>query len=161
MKDVYGSTWTLQLMIGFILLFVAFLTLTISYSKVFSMKNEVISILEKYRGYNDTSSTLINNFLRNSNYTTTGTCFDDENPVENPMLAVDNLAANPNVANEGDRYLFCIEQERKEGFKDTLTRVNYEVTLFYRFNLPIIGNIATFRVKGKTTDMIDREDFFD
>ena len=48
MKEVYGSTWTLQLMIGFILLFVAFLTLTITYSKVFKLKNEVLSIIEKY-----------------------------------------------------------------------------------------------------------------
>ena len=161
MKDVYGSTWTLQLMIGFILLFVTFLTLTITYSKVFKVKNEVISIIEKYQGFTDNSAELINNYLRNSKYMTMGRCLDANYNTSNPMLAVDNYS-NSNASNAvtNERYFYCIEKKRKQGYNDSLARINYEVTLFYSFNVPILGDIATFRVKGKTTDMIDRTDQF-
>ncbi|MBQ4583981.1 MAG: hypothetical protein IJA94_03750 [Bacilli bacterium] len=162
MKDVYGSTWTLQLMIGFILLFVAFLTLTITYSKVFKVKNEVISIIEKYQGYTDVSAEIINNYLRNSGYMTMGRCVDQNNPTENPMLGINDYNdINAQNVTENENYFYCIEQERKQGFNDSLTRVNYEVTLFYSFNVPILGDIARFTVKGKTSDMIDRKDQFD
>ena len=31
--------------------------------------------------------------------------------------------------------------------------INYEVIMFYTFNIPMFGNIATFEVKGTTIDL--------
>lgn len=157
MKDVYGSTWTLQLMIGFILLFVSFLTLTITYSKVFKVKNEVISIIEKYNGFNEDSASIINSYLLNSGYNTLGRCEGD-----NQIIGINDFNDNQGEeANEGTRYHYCVEKEDKRSYNDSIAQTTYEVTLFYRFNIPIIGDISVFTVKGKTTDLIDREDLFD
>ena len=51
MRESISESWTIQIVAAFILLFVAFLALMISYSKCFKTKNEVISIAEKYRGF--------------------------------------------------------------------------------------------------------------
>ena len=147
MKDVYGSTWTLQLVFGFILLFVAFLTLTISYSKVFRMKNEVITIIEKYGGYNAQSAEIINNYLSSSGYQNTGRCENKH------TLGVTSLDGTPSSVNNGTRYAYCVSKE--EANNDALSDVNYEVVLFYKFNIPILGDIASFTVKGKTADMVN------
>ena len=56
MRESVGSTWIFQLAIIFILIFSAYLAITINYSKTFKVKNEVISILEKYEGLTDSSS---------------------------------------------------------------------------------------------------------
>lgn len=162
MKEVYGSTWTLQLMLGFILLFVTFLTLTISYSKVFRVKNDVLSIIEKYEGFNDTSIELVNNYIKNSGYTTTGVCIPNGESADNPIKGISNL--NDTSADEavpGERYSYCIEKETKSKYEGgSLTSINYEITMFYKFNLPILGNMITFTIKGKTTDMVDKDDLF-
>ena len=50
MREVSGSTWVFQLMIIFILIFACFLCLVINYSKAYRVKNEVLSIIEKYEG---------------------------------------------------------------------------------------------------------------
>lgn len=159
MKEVYGSTWTLQLMIGFILLFVAFLTLTITYSKVFRIKNDVLSIIEKYEGYNGTSIPLINNYLRNSGYTTIGTCVN-EGDIKGVSDLEDVSEASADDVNAGQRYFYCIEKERKRSSGNSITTISYEITMFYEFNLPILGDLITFTVKGKTTDMVDKDDVF-
>ena len=53
MRQSIGSTWLIQLMILFILLFVGFIILTVNHSKVVRTKDEMINIVEKYEGYND------------------------------------------------------------------------------------------------------------
>ena len=50
MREVSGSTWVLQIMLIFILIFACFLTLVINYSKAYRVKNEMLSIIEKYEG---------------------------------------------------------------------------------------------------------------
>lgn len=149
MKEVYGSTWTLELMLGFILLFVAFLTLTINYSKVFKMKNDILSIIEKYGGYNDTSKEIIDNYLETSGYKTIGTCNADADQ------SVGILNRQLEKLNNGKKYNYCITREKAES--DNVTNINFEVIMFFKFNIPIIGDIATFKVDGKTSDMLDNE----
>ena len=63
MRESIGSTWILQLIIVFILLFVSFLTLSLSYSKSYKVKNETLSVIEKYEGLTQDSVSIINNYL--------------------------------------------------------------------------------------------------
>ena len=44
MRQAIGTTWIMQLVIIFMLIFVAFLALTINYTKAFKMKNREIHI---------------------------------------------------------------------------------------------------------------------
>ena len=68
MRQAIGTTWIMQLVIIFMLIFVAFLALTINYTKAFKIKNELVTIIEKYEGLNYGTSNqsgsidLINNY---------------------------------------------------------------------------------------------------
>ena len=63
MREVIGGTWLTQLVIVIMFVFVAFLALSMNYSKAFRVKNEVISFVEKNEGITKNSVELINNYL--------------------------------------------------------------------------------------------------
>lgn len=133
MRESIGESWTIQIVAAFILLFVAFLALIISYSKTFKIKNEVISIIEKYEGPTEEALAIVSNYLKAANYKGSG-----------------NIIA-------GYKGYECGSSKCKYYLKPNLvqndTLVNYDVILFYSFNIPAFGNIATFQVKGKTIDL--------
>ena len=81
MRQAIGSTWIMQLVIIFMLIFVAFLALTINYTKAFKIKNELVTMIEKYEGLSvgkNGSVALINNYLKYNNYTIKSTCEEGE-----------------------------------------------------------------------------------
>ena len=49
MRDAFGSTFMFKLIIIFIVFYVSFMTIAVSYAKVFRVKNGVIDILEQYQ----------------------------------------------------------------------------------------------------------------
>ncbi len=157
MRETIGSTWTFQLIFGFILLFVSFLTVTISYSKSFRIRNEMTSIIEKYGGFNAKSIGIINGYIKSVGYRNTGKCGSGDE-----ILGIDNYEnTKPRTSDYSDskRYLYCVKKEKVDN--GTVSDVYYEVILFYKFDLPIIGDISTFKVRGKTTDMTNaKNDLF-
>ena len=148
MRESFGSTWTMQLMFGFTFLFVSFLAITISYSKAFRVRNEVISIIEKYGGISDRSSQTIANYVRSSGYRTQGRCNAEAGKLVYGITSDGDLQE----AN-GGLYLGCIKKDKINN--NAISNVIYEVTMFYKFNLPIVGDVTTFVIKGKTTDLVD------
>lgn len=149
MRQAIGSTWIMQLVIVFMLLFVAFLALTINYTKAYKIKNEVVSILEKYEGPNsgeNGSISIVNNYLRYHGYRSVGSCSDDSFGA----TSLDSSTLVPAIA--GNKYYYCVRRvgTSTQTFPD---RVNYELELFFRFNLPLLGDIFTFRVTGETIDI--------
>lgn len=156
MKESISESWTIQIVAAFILLFVSFLALIISYSKCFKTKNEVISIAEKYRGFTDVSVPIINGYLNSSNYKGSGKC-------ENKTLSYDQgsfgMPVGGNTLEEiqdDQKYRYCIYRRISDNTKDwdgTGTLVTYEVVMFYSFNIPFLGNIFTFEVSGNTVEL--------
>lgn len=134
MKESIGQSWTIQIVAAFILLFVAFLTLMISYSKCFKTKNEVISIIEKYEGMTSKSEKIIKDFLVSANYKGYGNCPTGYKGYEQV---------------KNNRFKYCI----KPNMVSDATLVYYDVIMFYSFNLAAFGNIMTFEVKGRTIDL--------
>lgn len=49
MRDAFGSTFMFKLIIIFIVFYVSFMTIAVSYAKVFRVKNGIIDILEQYQ----------------------------------------------------------------------------------------------------------------
>ena len=164
MRETIGSTWIYQLVILFILIFVSFLILALTYSKSFKTKNEVLNIIEKYEGVNKDSVAIINNYLTTSGYKTMGGCPDDHDGAY--WIASNNLEATSLVkAKTNEKYYYCLKRKNssKPSTGKTLSSkfVFYEVALFYKFNLPVIGNISTFTVNGVTSDIIGTKDLYD
>lgn len=141
MREATGGAWLFGLIITFMFLFVAFLTVMINYSTAFKTKNEIVSIIEEYEGLSsgDASSiAIINKYLRNIGYSATGSCETGWNGAVD-LSETDKLESSPQNA------YYCV--------KPTFTNDNegyYEVQLFINFDIPVFGRIATIRVKGET-----------
>lgn len=139
MRQAIGGTWLIQLMVLFILLFAGYIILTLNYSKTIKVKNEIVSIIEKYEGLNTESIELINSYLLASGYISTGTCQSGSG-----IYATDDYSGSYlEPAQAGKRYHYCIKK-----YKGANTSYYYQVTVFYKFNLPVLGDISTFTVKG-------------
>lgn len=138
MKSTITLSTTYKAVLIFTFIFAAFLTLSITYNRVYKLKNETMSIIEKYEGVTKKSIGIVNNYLKNSGYGQTGNCLEDEYGVKD--LELDS--GEP--AQSGEKYYYCY---KKNGTKNN---VYYNITLFYRFNLPFLGDLMTYRVTGVT-----------
>ncbi len=149
MKEVSSSTWIFSLVITFIFLFTCFLTLSISYSKAYKMKNELLTILEKYEGLTADSHVIINNYLEYNGYKTMGKC-----PID--YYGEDTLKSSPHNINQAEtnkNYYYCIQKINEGNNKS-----NFKIKIFYKFNLPVIGEITTFSVSGTTNSIINHSE---
>ncbi|MDE6284890.1 MAG: hypothetical protein K2M17_04020 [Bacilli bacterium] len=156
MREVSGTTWTFQIIILFILIFACFLTLVLSYSKAYIAKNEMLSIIEKYEGITlDNGSkigslTIINSYLSDRGINTRGSCPASEGRID--WYGVKNYDGTYEKSTGGSGYLYCFS------LNGTTGKQYYNVMLFYKFNLPVIGEIAKFKVKGRTDTFIGNKD---
>ena len=155
MRESMGGAWLLQLMIVFILLFVAFLTVSINYTRAFRVKNEVLSFLEREEGLTNKATVandfggayqLINNYLKLSGYKNKGACPIGENYKGITSLDVDN---GNEYVEDGTKYYYCVKKTRTQ--KNNNQAAYYDVILFFDFNLPVFGNITTYSVVGTTS----------
>jgi hypothetical protein len=157
MRESMGTSWLFQIVIMFVLIFVAYLTVTINYSKGFKTKNEVITILEKYEGLTDGgtsgygSITVINNYLSGVGYSATGSCPSEYYGAKS---LTNNTYSNFEYVDgsSGSKYYYCIKKVTGY-YEHKPTRSYYMVTLFVNMNLPSIGHIADFQATGRTTDL--------
>lgn len=142
MRQSIGNVWLIQIMVIFILLFAGYIILTLNYSKTIKVKNELVSIIEKYEGLNENSIELLNSYLLANTYVTTGSCAAHAGVYGATDYSVNELEP---VTDPKAKYLYCVKK-----YKGAKTSNYYQITVFYKFNLPILGYISSFTVKGTT-----------
>ncbi len=170
MRESIGTTWTYMLVITFTLIFTGFLIIVMSFTKTYKVKNEMTTIIEKYEGLtkehyaNEKDSNgivkrvkkdygsinIINNYLKSVNYTTKWTCktTDDLNFIYYGASDLDSLTLKKiDKTSKPEKYYYCL------GINSQKKIVSIQV--FFNFNVPILGRIGTFRVKGETNEMLN------
>ena len=158
MRESVGTSWIMGLAVVFILIFSAYLTIILNYSKTFRVKNTVVSIIEKYEGFksgNGNSMGIVNNYLLSSGYKQTGICPDG-------YYGATTLAGN-NVDSEYEfisgssnkKYFYCIKKVSvyNSTLADKPQKYYYRVILFTNNDLPVLGNVFTFTAQGRTIDL--------
>lgn len=148
MREAIGGTWIYQLVIIFMLIFVAFLALTMNYTKAFKVKNDVLSIIEKYEGMSKKSIPIVNNYLLSSGYRTMGSCRDGEVGSQDLKSTVLKKAASD------QKYYYCVSKISTATVANDY-RAKYKIRIFLKFDLPVIGNLFTFEVEGTSVDIIN------
>lgn len=153
MREAVGGTWLTQLVIVIMFVFVAFLALSMNYSKAFRVKNEILSIIEKKEGILQNNNAngsifLINNYLKNSGYNTVGRCEKGSygfniNSVHATLI---------NDGNKNNKFNYCISKTKSAAINFP-NRAYYKVKIFFKFNLPVVGDVYTFKVDGETKDV--------
>ena len=173
MRESIGGTWTMQIVIVFILFFVAFITLTINYTRAFKVKNEVINIIEREEGFTYSGSQnmddgagareLIASYLTNNNYSATGRCPVGWVGVKSIAIADADVDTNYEVIDENNKrnkYYYCLDKIQVP-IKDVAnanlynynTRSYYKVRLFFKFSIPVFGDLTTFNVEGESNEV--------
>lgn len=142
MREAIGGTWIFGIVVTFIVLFSSFLAISVNYSKAFHVKNEVVSIIEKYEGYNESSQEAIANYMSGYGYSVRGSC------------------SNRGEGYDGTngKYRYCISCVTTN---DTLKKTYYTATVFFKLDLPVIGDIFTFPVSGGSKSIHFSTDFYD
>lgn len=179
MKASISSIWLIGLVITFLLIFSAYIIITVDYSATFNMKNDVLSIIEKNKGLtlstgeqvdsviksgekvtsNIGSLRTINAYLSANGYKAKGYCgknSDGEKWVGVKSLDYETSSADAlidrNVTN--GKYYYCIARfgtGRSAG--DGYESVYYQVQLFYKFEIPVLNQLLPVRVDGTTDEV--------
>lgn len=175
MRESIGSTWIFQLVIIFILIFVSFLILSLTYSKAYKNKNEILNIIEKSEGVTSNTVGIINNYLHQNGYSIKYRC-----PSNGEWLGATDLTDNSleRVLDNNKDYYYCVrrrsanridQSSSKKNLNDQkrstkmsrVKKVYYEIKIFFRFNIPILETLNTFTIDGTTNDIFETNDLFD
>ena len=158
MKTSIGGAWIFQLVIVFMLLFVSFLVVSLNYSKTFRLQNEVVDIIERSEGLTDQISTdgrsdggiqLIANYLTYSGYNVKGYCQDGYYGA----ISLDGNGSDDfELAKSDTKYYYCFRKQIVYFDKKT-NMAYYDIDMFFSFDLPVLGNLFTFRVSGQTLEI--------
>ncbi len=135
MRESIGGTWIFSLVIVFIVLFTGYLAVSVNYSRAFKVKNGIISIIEQDEGHNLTAQEDITAYLNSSSYFVYGTCGSNEQGFGK---------ANA----QSSKYRYCISKVVNND--TTIPSTRYYVKVFFRLDLPVLGDILTFPITGET-----------
>jgi len=181
MKNAISNVWLLGIVVLFIFLFSGYLAVTINYTKTFKVKNEMLTMIEKQKGVTDIptptqknsiikSGSQVNTnvgslqvmslYLYGSGYKTLGGCDQDTEAtlvgkwygVKDFGISNGNNEVMPSYeeAVKGHKYLFCFSKGSNKN-----NSVFYRVQVFYKMELPVVGDIFTFRVEGTTAEIFN------
>lgn len=163
MREAIGGTWLFNLVIFFVLLFTGYMCLSINYSKAFSVKDKIITEIERNGGIKDISNAdkkdkTINNiakYLQEVGYRTTGNCNGYDYGCNREGICT-SIASGSN-----SNYSYCLKEIKAS---DTYTNAKdgefifvnyYKVKVFYQLDLPVIRQLFNFSIKGDTKLLYD------
>lgn len=140
MRESIGGAWILGIVMTFVVLFASFLAISINYSKAFKVKNNVVDLIEKNEGMSERTAKEIYSYLQSEGYILKSNCNTAEGFVGFDM---------EDTVSGGRDALYCVKENKTE--TDTaLNKSYYTVQVFFRLDLPILGEIFTFKVSGET-----------
>lgn len=143
MKAATGNAMLMNIIIVFLVIVMALLVTSISYTKAFRIKNRIVDIIEYYDGNFDDAGTKtnitneINNSLSSVGYRLNGS---------NKCKEIDNKQA----ISLNSSYQVCIYEY------DNSTRGKYyKVIAYMYFDVPVVGGILNIPVSGETKVFYD------
>lgn len=141
MRESIGGTWLFGLVITFIVFFASFLAVSVNYSKAFNVKNNVVDLLGKYEGNNCRARKAIGKYLNSVGYLVPGKCSTDDE--------YQGYLLNGEEATDASKALYCVKTIEIDS-STTLDKKYYGVEVFFKIDLPVFGDLTTFRIKGET-----------
>lgn len=137
MRDAFGGTFMIKLILIFIAIYIAFMAVALNYAKAFRVKNKIIDIIEQNEGiddYNDTNGVLgdINTYLNTVSY----------------YVSLDNIEASNRDNKHCYQRGYCIEEYSIK--LNDIDSKYYKVTTYIRINFPFFGLNFTIPIQGET-----------
>lgn len=137
MRESIGSIALYNIIIVFIVVTFAILAGTMSYSKAFKVNNRIINAIEKYEGYNEFSSPIIDRDLLSIGYQSQSRTYDCSK--RNGYNAMINL---------NQSYNFCVYEMPVETNEWKDRYVEYGVVSYIYLDFPLLGEFIRVPVYG-------------
>lgn len=148
MRESIGGAWLLGLVMVFMMVFIAFVSISLNYSKVYILKTNMITVLEEYQGLNTLSVEKLDNLINSSGYMGRLTCSSKD---YDKVLGVTNKIVSVNPTNKQS---YCVTREVRDAQDGTENKYYYNVIVTFAFSLPVLGDIFDFKVSGETNAII-------
>ncbi len=134
MREATGNALLVGMVTSMIAIIMIFFVGSLSYSKSYRIKNYIINIIEKNRGWSDSNAQTVNDYLKKVGYNMkSGNVCPSMNDHSCTLL-------NSNTSG----YDYCIYQCKDGGFDF------YRVVTYMKFDFPVINNTLKFKVQGET-----------
>ena len=164
MKEAIGGSYIFEIVIVFIALFSAFLVYSISYTKAFKVKNEIISLIEQNQGYtlmaNDANISLMTDqeliddgsveaeaYRRIVNYGYKHDILDGNSDLCYMNGTNVNIAAGDNLKGDMMPGGYCLY---KLCSRDKTMNTTYKVVAFIALKIPIMNVVVRVPIAGET-----------
>lgn len=163
MKESMGGTQIMILVILLVLIFAGLMSFTINHSNAFAIKDQLVSVIEKYGGFDlQTEITGYGNtdshkaleemvdLISASSYRQKGTC-----PQSTSSMTVSSYQRNGQMTLGNDKASFCIAKIKTNNANNNynggaLSAYSYQVIVFYNLDLPALNSFFNFRAVGET-----------
>lgn len=144
MRNSIGGAWIFMIVLVFMAILIAYISISINYSTAYRLKSAMVTKLEQYDGLNNTSIKELEEMISANGYRQTGYCRSDDG---NKYFGVLNghITENPTTKQN-----YCIYRDKRDATGGSEAKYYYEITVFFGFNLPVLGELYTFRVGGET-----------
>lgn len=134
MRESVGQAFLYNLVIILITIMIFILVGSLAYSKAYKIKNKLVDIVEKYKGYNSSAKDEIDEYLGSIGYKV------NPHGSQRCKQRGDGII----LTNEATTYRYCVY--RYEESKGTY----YGINTYIYFEFPIIGDVLEVPVYGET-----------
>lgn len=175
MKNAISEVWLIGLMVLFIMSFTGFLAVTINYSRAFKVKDMALTKIETHRGVtnivpsacsggsgnycNEGTLQAINAYLVGNGYKIRGKCPGSDTGT---WYGASDLSFTSSVSfntvSPGNTYFYCLSKHKtliNDAGGTQSNSVYFKIRLFYKLELPVLGDIFTFDVDGRTNPIMN------
>lgn len=149
MKNAFGATFLIQIVIVFVVIFTGYICLSINQAKAFNVKNEIVKTIERYAPNFDTDEfkNAIAETMEREGYRLEGDC----SRLEGDYVGYER---DGSLDYTGDA-AFCImaiPSTIAGGFQNNGNHnaVYYKVVTFYQLEIPIIRSLFNLKATGET-----------
>ncbi len=150
MREAIGSTWLIGIVITFIAIFSGFLAYSISYTKAFRVKNEIINIIEKNEGFSNSSNVDLNNIDDNTLKEDSSTEAKAFRFIKSIGYDYAKFDSSSRVCEEGTLQTggYCLVKYCPTNGETS--RIYYKVTTYISLSIPIINIGINLPISGET-----------
>ena len=151
MRESIGGAWLFGIVIVFISFFSAFLAYSVSYTRAFNVKNEIINYIEQNEGYTVHNGTTGNGDIYNA---------DNESLDKSTQGKAFHLIKSVGYNYTLTQTINCDEGQNMPGgyclvkvcpvHNDKVTNVHYKVTTYIAVELPVVGYTVKIPIAGET-----------
>ncbi len=137
MREAFGGTFTIQLILLFLAIYIAFIAVALNYAKAFRVKNQIINIIEQNEGFDFDNSAEgsaqneIQKYLGRVSYY-----------VNLTNIKNNNINDNYKCYSEG----YCVEKMGSTDIEGTY----YKVTTYVNIDMQVFNLKFTIPIQGET-----------